>query len=138
MNDTGIIMVHLRGRVHETELRDELALLLGLSREDLAPLEAATPATLVPYQYTARARGFLSTIEVYAGQVLKTVPRTDLSVAAHLAKRFAQDALISPPGGSDDPYQWLLVRPDGTTAEVAEVPQDDDEDGIVIAEPRAG
>jgi hypothetical protein len=29
--------------------------------KDLAPLDAATPATLVPYQYTLRARGFLVT-----------------------------------------------------------------------------
>jgi hypothetical protein len=135
MSESAILTVHLRDRVREDELRDELAQLLGLSIEDLAPLDAATPATLVPYQYTMRARGFLSTIEVYAGRV--PVPRTDLSVAERLAARFAQDALISPPGGSDDPYRWLLVRPDGTTAEVTEVPQDD-EDGIVIAEPCDG
>jgi hypothetical protein len=135
MSESGILTVHLRGRIREDELRDELAQLLGVSRENLAPLDGATPATLVPYQYTQRARGFLSTIEVYAGRLPESVPRTDLGVAERLASRFAQDALISPPAGSNDPYRWLLVRPDGTTAEVSEVPQDEDEDGIVIVEP---
>jgi hypothetical protein len=114
MSESGILTVHLRERVPEEALRDELAKLLGLARADLAPLDAATPATLVPYQYTPRARGFLLTIEVYAGRAPKSAPRSDLALAEHLARRFAQDALVSPPAGGEDPYQWLLVRPDGT------------------------
>jgi hypothetical protein len=105
----------LRERVPEEALRDELAKLLGLANEDLAPLDAATPATLVPYQYTLRARGFLVTIEVYAGRAPGSAPKSDLALAQHLAQHFAQDALVSPPRGGGDPYQWLLVRPDGTT-----------------------
>jgi hypothetical protein len=138
MSESGILTVHLRDRVPEDALRDELAQLLGVSKGDIAPLDTATPMTLVPYQYTTRARGFLSTVEVYAGRVPESVARSELIVAEHLAKRFAQDALISPPAGSDDPYRWLLVRPDGTTANVTEVPPDDDEDSIVIAEPGDG
>lgn len=105
----------MRERVPEEALRDELAKLLGLANEDLAPLDAATPATLVPYQYTLRARGFLVTIEVYAGRAPGSAPKSDLALAQHLAQHFAQDALVSPPRGGGDPYQWLLVRPDGTT-----------------------
>lgn len=135
MSESGIITVHLREHVSEDELRGELAQLLGVSKGDIVPLDAATPATLVPYQYTVRTRGFLSTVEVYAGRVPEAHPNLNLTVAEHLAKRFAQDALISPPEDSDDPYRWLLVRPDGTTVKVTEVPPDDDEDGIVIAEP---
>jgi hypothetical protein len=137
MSQSGILTVHLRERVSEEALRDELARLLGLAKEDLAPLDAATPATLVPYQYTLRARGFLVTIEVYAGRAPESAPTSDLALAAHLARHFALDALVSPPAGGEDPYHWLLVRPDGTTANVTEVASDDDEDGIVIADPRA-
>lgn len=135
MSDSGILTVHLRDRVSEDALRDELAQLLGLSKDDVVPLDAATPITLVPYQYTARSRGFLSTIEVYAGRAPESASSSDLALAQRLAQRFAQDALISPPAEGDQPYRWLLVRPDGTTTSVTEVPQDDDEDGIVIAEP---
>lgn len=133
MSESGILTVHLRELVPEEELRDELARLFGLAKEELASLDAATPDTLVPYQYTPRARGFLATIEVYAGRAPAAAPRSDLVLAEHLARHFAQDALISPPGGGSAPYQWLLVRPDGTTLNVAEIPSDDD-DGIVIAE----
>jgi hypothetical protein len=136
MSESGILTVHLRERVPEEALRDELARLLGLSKEDLAPLDAATPATLVPYQYTPRARGFLVTIEVYAGRASESAPRSDLALAQQLARRFAQDALVSPLTG-EDPYRWLLVRPDGTTANVTEVaPGDEEEDGIVISDSR--
>jgi hypothetical protein len=75
------------------------------------------------------------TIEVYAGRAPKSAPRSDLALAEHLARRFAQDALVSPPAGGEDPYQWLLVRPDGTIVNVTEIATDDDEDGIVIADP---
>jgi hypothetical protein len=137
MSDSGILTVHLRECVPEDALRDELAKLLGLAKEDLAPLEAATAATRVPYQYTPRRRGFRVTIEVYAGRVPASATTSDLALAEQLARRFAQDALISPPAGSEDPYRWLLVRPDGTTANVTEVVLDDDEDGIVIADRHA-
>jgi hypothetical protein len=135
MSDSGILTVHLRERVPEEALRDELARLLGLATEDLVPLEAATATSRVPYQYTPRVRGFQATIEVYVGRAPASAPTSELAVAEHIARRFAQDVLISPPAGGEDPYRWLLVRPDGTTANVAEiVSDDDDEDGIVIAD----
>lgn len=137
MTDSGILTVHLRHHVDEVELRAALAALLRIDLADIAPLETASPALLVPYQYTARTRGFRSTIEVYAGRLPDSDDNTDLRLAKSLAKRFAQDALITPPSGGDDPYRWLLVRPDGTSTEVAEVPPDEDEedDGVVIREP---
>jgi len=135
MSESGILTVHLRERVAEQVLRDEIAQWLGVSKESLEPLDVATPATLVPYQYTPRARGFLLTIEVYAGQAPGYVPGSDIALAQHLARRFAQDAVVSPPGSGERPYQWLLVRPDGTTALVSEVISDDDEDGLVIGDP---
>ena len=134
MSESGILTVHLRDRIAEDTLRHELAHLFGVSELHIAPLDAATPETLVPYQYTERARGFLSTVEIYAGRVPPSTAWSDLIVAAHLAKKVTQDALIAPPDGSNDPYRWLLVRPDGTTAAVTEAPQHDDDDGIVIAE----
>lgn len=77
------------------------------------------------------------TIGVYAGRLPESARGSDVALAQHLAKRFAQDALVSPPGIEANPYQWLLVRPDGTTALVFEiVSDDDDEDGIVLADPR--
>ena len=136
MSESGILTVHLREHVPEEELRDALAKVFGVAKEKLALLEDATPATLIPYQYTPRSRGFLLTIEVYAGRASESGPKSDLALAARLAKHFAQDALISPPAGGEDPYRWLLIRPDGTTINVAEIPSEGDEDGIVIAEPR--
>jgi hypothetical protein len=136
MSESGILTVHLRKRVSEQALRNEIAKWLGVSKESLEPLEVATPATLVPYEYTPRARGFLLTIEVYAGRAPGYVPGSDVALAQHLAKCFAQDAVVSAPGSGERPYQWLLVRPDGTTALVSEVVSDDDEDGLVIADPR--
>jgi hypothetical protein len=133
MSESGILTVHLREHIPEEALRDELAKLFGVAQQEMAPLDAATSATRLPYQYTPRARGFLSTIEVYAGQAPEAAPTSALALAEHLARRFAQDALVSPPAGGHDPYHWLLVRPDGTIVDVAELPSDDDEDGIVLA-----
>jgi hypothetical protein len=134
MRDSGILIVHLRERVPEETLRDELAKLLGLAKEDLVPIDAATATTRVPYQYTPRARGFQATIELYTGRAPASAPTSDLALAEHIARHFAQDVLISPPAGGEDPYRWLLVRPDGTTADVAEIASDDEEDAIVIAD----
>ena len=136
MSQSGILVVHLRGHIPEHVMRDELARMLGIPTEDLSPLEAATQSTKVPYQYTPHSRGFLTTIEVYAGNAPDPAPRSDLGLAQHLARRFAQDALIPPIDGDANPYHWLLVRPDGTTVGVTEGPPDevDKEDGIVIGQ----
>jgi hypothetical protein len=136
MSQSGILIVHLRGCVPEGLLRVALAQMLDLATEDLAPLEVATQSTTVPYQYTSHSRGFLTTIELYAGSAPESSPKSDLGLAQYLARRFAQDTLISPAEGNANPYRWLLVRPDGTTVEVTEIPPDGDEqeDGIVIAE----
>jgi hypothetical protein len=135
MSQSGILVVHLRGHIREDVMRDELARMLGLPIEDLSPLGAATQSTKAPYQYMPHSRGFLTTIELYAGSAPEPAPRSDLALAQYLARCFAQDALISPIDGDANPYHWLLVRPDGTTVGVTEVPPDeeDEEDGIVIA-----
>lgn len=134
-NRGGILTVHLRDRIARTELRAELAEFLRVDPADLARLEIAGPATRVPYAYTPRTRGFLTTIEVYAGRLPTADSQTDLHLAKHLARRFAQDALICPPDDRGMVYEWLLVGPDGTTTIVSEVPSHDDEDCIVIREP---
>jgi hypothetical protein len=136
MSESGILTAHLRQQVSEEALREELARWLGLATEDLVPLDRATPATLVPYQYTQRSRGFLVTIEVYAGRLAAFEQSSDLALGKHLARQFAQDVLVSPTR-SESPYRWLLLRPDGTTTSVLEAACDEEEDGIVIVEPAA-
>jgi hypothetical protein len=137
MTDSGILVVHLPECIPEDVVRAALAQMLRLAIEELAPLEVATPATQVPYHYASHSRGFRTTIELYAGRAPEPAPRSDLQLAQYLARRFAQDALISTDGNAS-PYRWLLVRPDGTTIGVTEVPPDgdgdDQDDGIVIAE----
>ena len=138
MSDSGILIAHLREYIPEDVIHAALAQMLGLVIEDLAPLEVATPSTVAPYQYISHSRGFLTAVELYAGHAPESAPRSDLQLARHLARRFAQDALISPAEGDVNPYRWLLVRSDGTTVGVTEVPRDEDgdgqEDGIVIAD----
>jgi len=135
MSKSAILIVHLRERISEARIRVALAAAMGIAQDDLAPLEAATPSTLVPYEHTPRSKGFLTTIAAYAGQAPPSAPRSDLDLARVLAKHLGQDALISPDDADPDPFRWILVRPDGSTTVVNELPSDDD--GIVIVEPPA-
>ena len=59
MSESGILTVHLRERVPEQALRDELAKRLGLSEHDLEALDIATLATLVPTSIPHVRVGFL-------------------------------------------------------------------------------
>ena len=138
MGKSSILSVHLRERISEDRMRAALASALGIAEDQLAPLEESTASTLVPYEYTPRSRGFLTTIEAYAGQAPAPAPKSDLELARVLAKEFGQDALIPPADSDANPFRWVLVHPDGSTVAVAEVPPDDDDDGIVIEEPAHG
>jgi hypothetical protein len=131
-----ILNVHLRGKHALGHVEAALAKGLGLAPGNLPSVEAEDAETqpiLLDHELSKshRPRAFRTAVTAYVDPTSGLVAR-DLELGRILAKALLTDALAPVPDG-EDPYQWLLIKPDGRVFEVSEVPDETEEaDDVVI------
>jgi hypothetical protein len=137
MTERTILNVHLRGAQTDDAIVGALARALALPREhirDLSADDAAAAPLLLERGVadTKRARAFRTTISAYVDPSRGIALGDDLALARVLARELLVDALAPHPD-QDDPYQWILVKPDGRTFVVSQTLDEGDEaDDVVV------
>lgn len=137
MAERTILNVHLRGAHSDEAVVGALSRGLAVGRErirDIAADDARSAPVLLDRAVAdaKRARAFRTTISTYVDPEQGVALGDDLALARLLARELLVDALAPLPE-SDDPYQWLLVKPDGRTYVVSQKLDDSDEaDDVVV------
>jgi hypothetical protein len=137
MTERTILNVHLRGAQTDDAVVGALSRALGLPREhirDLAADDVDGAAVLLErgVANTKRARAFRTTISAYVDPTQGVALGDDLALARVLARELLVDALAPRPD-DDDPYLWILVKPDGRTFVVSQTLDEGDEaDDVVV------
>ncbi len=137
MGDRTILNVHLRGAHSDDAVVAALSRGLAVDRErirDIAAEDARTAPVLLDRAVAEakRARAFRTTVSTYVDPAQGvTTLGDDLALARLLARELLVDALAPLPE-SEDPYQWLLVKPDGRAFVVSQTVDDDELDDVVV------
>ncbi len=76
------------------------------------PLSRRPRRTLLIYQLERRAIGFRTELDLLLDPTEVPGAESELDIARSLARSLREDVLVDVPGGTPNPYLWLLVRPD--------------------------
>ncbi len=132
-----IFSVQARESIPDERVFAVVAHALDVAPADVGELLDPAPRR-VRVEITRRGRGFVTGLEIYFNRSRVAAP-SEPQFAKRVAADLQMDVLTESadlPGAPhrQNPFSWLLVRPDGSTAFALSDPDEDDRDNIVIDE----
>jgi hypothetical protein len=127
--DRELVGLHVRRFAGWEPLCTALTAIFGVPRAEVAALDAdVDPAVRV--QVETHATGFAATVELYVDR--RRAPRPPAGeLPSALARMLGEDVAYDD-GESENPYRWMLARPDGQRVEVFQ--STEDSDGLILDE----